>query len=135
MAMKANLTVILTASAMLLAASLAQAAQVDATKLPPPANKQGVTFSNDIKPIFSKSCVGCHGPEKAKGRIRLDSAEGALKGSGKAKIIEPGDSAKSKLVHAVARLSAEPMPPKDKAQPLTPEQVGLIRAWIDQGAK
>ena len=59
-----------------------------------------------------------------------------LKGGEEGKVVEPGASAKSKLVHAVSRLDEDSaMPPEDKGAPLTKEQVGLVRAWIDQGAK
>jgi mono/diheme cytochrome c family protein len=115
---------------------------IDASKLPPASTKQGVTYAGDIKAIFEKSCVKCHGEEKPKAKLRLNSLAGALKGGddGKVKVIEPGQSAKSTLVASVARLGEEDhwMPPKDnkaKIAPLTAEQVGLIRAWIDQGAK
>ncbi len=115
-------------------------ARVDVSKLPPPAPKQGVTYANDIKPIFDRSCVKCHGPEKPKAKLRLDSLEGALKGSAEGKVIVPGDSAASALVHNVARLGDEDhwMPPPDNKAgipPLTREEIALIRAWIDQGAK
>ena len=117
-------------------ASALAAADVDISKLPPPSDKKGVTYATDIKPLFEKSCVKCHGAEKQKGKLRLDSLEAALKGGEDGKCIEPKDSAKSTLVHSVARLNDdEAMPPKDKGEPLTKEQVGLIRAWIDQGAK
>lgn len=113
---------------------------IDASKLPPASSKQGVTYASDIKAIFEKSCVKCHGEEKPKAKLRLNSLEGALKGGGEGKVIEPGQSAKSTLVASVARIGEEDhwMPPKDnkaKIAPLTAEQVGLIRAWIDQGAK
>lgn len=116
------------------------AKEVDVSKLPPPSSQKDVTFAKDIKPIFDKSCVKCHGAEKPKAKLRLESLEGVLKGSADNKVIEPGNSAKSILVHNVARLGDEDywMPPpdnKDKIPPLTPEQIGLIRAWIDQGAK
>jgi len=114
---------------------LAQAA-VDASKLPPPSDRKGVTYAKDIKPLVETSCVNCHGPEKQKGKLRLDSLEAALKGGENGKCIVPGNSAKSGLVHAVARLDEDSaMPPEGKAAPLTKEQIGLIRAWIDQGAK
>jgi mono/diheme cytochrome c family protein len=112
------------------------AADVDVSKLPPAAAKQGVNYATDIKPIFEKSCVKCHGTEKQKGKLRLDSLAASLKGGENGKCIAPGDSAKSGLVHSVARLDPDSaMPPEDKGSPLTKEQVGLIRAWIDQGAK
>ncbi|MBM3824623.1 MAG: hypothetical protein FJ404_17350 [Verrucomicrobia bacterium] len=115
---------------------LVRGADVDVSKLPPPATKTGLTFEKDIKPIFEKSCVKCHGAEKQKAKLRLDSLDATLKGSENGKVLEAGQSAKSSLVHTVARLDEDSaMPPEGKADPLTKEQVGLLRAWIDQGAK
>src|SRR5258706_11448350 len=115
----------------------AEKAAIDTSKLPPASDQKGVTFSKDIKPIFDKSCTKCHGSEKQKAKLRLDSLSAALKGSENGKILESGNSAKSKIVHNVARIGDEDdwMPPVDKGDPLTKDQVGLIRAWIDQGAK
>ena len=113
---------------------------IDASKLPPAATKAGVTYAGDIKAIFEKSCVKCHNAEKPKAKLNLTTLAGTLKGSADGKVIEPGNSAKSLLVANVARIGEEDdwMPPKEnkaKIGPLTTEQVGLIRAWIDQGAK
>lgn len=114
----------------------AEGPKVDLSKLPPPADKKGVTYAKDIKPILEKSCFGCHGPEKQKGKLRFDSLEASLKGSENGKVIEPGKSEKSRVVISVARLDLDSaMPPEGKADPLTKEQISLIRAWIDQGAK
>ena len=115
-------------------------AEVDTSKLPPVSDRKDVTFEKDIKPIFDKSCIECHGAEKPKAKLRLDTLEGALKGSIDHKVIEPGNSAKSVLVHNIGFLGTEDtwMPPpddKEKFPPLTKEQIGLVRAWIDQGAK
>lgn len=112
-----------------LCCSLGTAAEL----LPPPANKEGVTYQKDIRPIFEKNCFKCHGPEKQKAKLRLDSHESASKN----KFVKSGKSAESKLVLAVARVGKEEehMPPKGKGEPLSKEQVALIRAWIDQGAK
>ena len=117
-----------------------KAVKVDVSKLPPPADTQGVTYAKDIKPMFQKSCIKCHGPEKQKGKLRLDTLENALKGGEDGKVVLPGDSAGSILVHNVAHIGDEDdfMPPpdnKDRIPPLTREQIALIRAWIDQGAK
>jgi len=132
-----NIKLILSAvAASAVMALTVNAAEVDVSKLPPAAARQGVTYDKDIKPIFEKSCVKCHGTEKQKGKLRLDSLAAALKGGENGKCIVSGDSAKSTLVHSIARLDPESaMPPEDKGDPLTKEQVGLIRAWIDQGAK
>jgi mono/diheme cytochrome c family protein len=114
----------------------ASAKKLDPSKLPPPSSLQNVTYAAQIKPIFEKACFECHGPKKPKGKLRLDSLQGVLKGSEDGKVIEPGKSAQSVLVYAVARTQVKAMPPKDAAiGPLTPEEVGLIRAWVDQGAK
>src|SRR5437016_5572512 len=111
-------------------------AEVSVAQLPPPA---GVTvdFGRDVKPIFESSCFRCHGPEKPKSRFRLDNRESALKGGeNNPDDIVPGDSAKSKLIHYVARVVEDmEMPPPGKGEPLRPEQIGVLRAWIDQGAK
>ncbi|MBI2928660.1 MAG: hypothetical protein HYY24_23600 [Verrucomicrobia bacterium] len=121
-------------SATLLAFTVA-AAEVDVSKLPPAATKK-VDFGKEIKPLLEKSCFKCHGPEKQKGKLRLDSREAALKGSENGEVIIPGNSAKSILIHNIARLDEDSaMPPEGKADPLTKEEVGLLRAWIDQGAK
>jgi len=112
------------------------AADVDVSKLPPAATKTGLTFDKDIKPIFEKSCVKCHGAEKQKGKLRLDTLEASLKGGESGESIVKGNSAKSPLVHTIARLDPDSaMPPDGKGDPLTKEQIGVIRAWIDQGAK
>jgi hypothetical protein len=132
-----------TASAILVVAAIstaAFAADVDASKLPPASAKVGVTYEKDIKPIFDASCIKCHGEQKPKGKLRLDNLEGILKGGHDGKVVEPGNSAKSMLVQNVAHLGDEDdfmPPPKNKLglKQLTPEQIGLIRAWIDQGAK
>ena len=115
-------------------------ADVDTSKLPAAATKQGVTYAGDIKAIFDKSCVKCHGAEKPKAKLRMDSLEGVLKGGADGKVIEVGNSAKSPLVHSIAQLGDEDhwMPPKNnkaKIAPLTKDEIGLVRAWIDQGAK
>ena len=114
--------------------------KVDTSKLPPASDQKGVTYAKDVKPIFEKSCVKCHGAEKPKAKLRLDSLEGALKGGEDGKVIVTGNSAESMLVHNIAHLGNEDdyMPPPDnkaKIPPLTKDQIGLIRAWIDQGAK
>ena len=121
-------------------ASCAFAAGVDTSKLPAPSTKTGVTFATDIKPIFDASCVKCHGQTKPKAKLRLDTLEGTLKGSENGKVIEAGKSEKSVLVLNIAHLGDEDdfmPPPKNKLglKKLTDEQIGLVRAWIDQGAK
>ncbi len=113
---------------------------MDASKLPPVAATNGVTYAKDIKPIFEASCVKCHHGERPKGKYALDTLENALKPGKDAQDIVVGKSDKSPLVYAVAHVGDEDdFMPKggrgQKAVPLTKDQVSLIRAWIDQGAK
>ena len=106
---------------------------VDVAKLPPAAARP-VDFAKDIRPIFEKSCQFCHGAEKQKGGYRLDSKFAAIKGGETySPAIQPSDSAASPLIHLVAGLVLDSKMPA-KGDPLTPEQIGLLRAWIDQGA-
>jgi hypothetical protein len=141
----------------------------DLSKLPPAVDKQGVTYANDIQPLLEASCWRCHGEERSKGDLRLDSLAAALKGGKDGKVVLPRDSKTSLLVVAVAQIDNDTaMPPKHgpggpggpgggrppggpppdghggpggpggfgpPPKALTAEQVGLIRAWIDQGAK
>jgi hypothetical protein len=113
-----------------------QAADPDLKKLPAPAAKTGITFDKDIKPIFEKSCFKCHGAEKQKAKLRVDTLAAVKKGGENGAIFEAGKSEKSRLVHAVGRIldEDENMPPEGKGEPLTKDQVALVRAWIDQGA-
>ena len=123
--------------ALSLCAALALTATAAAKKeIPPASKKTGLTFDKDIKPIFEKSCFECHGDKKQKAKLRLDSLAATLKGGENGKVVVVGKSADSSLVKSVARLvEDDAMPPEGKGKPLTAEQIGLIRAWIDQGAK
>ena len=100
---------------------------------------RGVDFDREIRPIFSDKCFTCHGPDGAKrmANLRLDMADGgAYSTRGKYKIITPGDSAKSRLFERVSAANqARRMPPASAGKGLTPQQVELIKQWIDQGAK
>jgi len=135
--MKARIAIALVVT--LATSFLANAVDVDVSKLPPPSDKKGLTFEKDIKPLFDKSCVDCHGAEKPKGKLRLDTLAGTLKGSVDGKVLEPGNSAKSFLVANIAFLGDEddfmPPPKETKYPKFTAEEVGIVRAWIDQGAK
>jgi hypothetical protein len=123
----------------LFSATAAEEKAMDASKLPPVATKTGVSYATDIKPLLEKSCFKCHGPEKQKSKLRLDSLEAAIKGGENGPDIIAGKSDKSPIVYAVAHAGEEDdfmPPPKSKDTPaLTKEQVSLVRAWIDQGAK
>lgn len=145
-------------------------AKLDMSKAPPAATTTGVTYEKDIRPLLEASCFRCHGEQRPKGRLRLDSLAAVLKGGEDGKVVVPGNSSQSLITAAVARVNDDvAMPPKFRPRrggpggpppggapppggngpggpggprhfgpppkPLTPEQVSLVRAWIDQGAK
>jgi mono/diheme cytochrome c family protein len=102
----------------------------------PPAAKRDVDFVKDIRPIFKDHCIKCHGPNKQRGDFRLDEKAAALKGGENfAPAIIPGKGDESPLVRfAAGVVDGMEMPPEGEKR-LSKDQIGLLRAWIDQGAK
>lgn len=93
-----------------------------------------IDFAKDIQPLLEKSCVSCHGAEKQKGDLRLDSRAATLKGGKDGASVVPGQADKSDLYRRVtlAPGSDDIMP--SKGDLLTKAQTDLIRDWINQGA-
>ncbi len=111
------------------------AVETDSVPLPPSA-RVNIVFDRDIRPILETSCLRCHGGEKPRSHFRLDDRAAALAGGDNdTNDIVVGDSAHSLLIHYVARQVKDlEMPPIGKGNALTPKQISLMRAWIDQGA-
>ena len=103
-----------------------------APELPPPSAAP-VDFETQVRPLFEQRCHACHGPANTMNGLRLDRKASALAGGHSGPAILPGDSASSRLIHLVAGYRVKAlMPPA--GDPLTPAEVGMLRAWIDQGA-
>ncbi len=100
----------------------------------PAALSRDVDFTQDIQPILQARCWSCHGAEKQESGLRLDLREAAFIGGDSGKAILPNDSAKSLLIHHVSGVDPDHIMPPE-GQRLTAEQIGLIRTWIDRGAK
>ena len=100
----------------------------------PPAADVKVDFAKDIGPLLENRCLGCHSAQLQSNGLRVDSREALLTGGYTGPAIRPGDSAGSKLIHLVAGLEKGIVMPLDGDR-LTAEQIGLLRAWIDQGAE
>jgi hypothetical protein len=97
-----------------------------------------VNFSRDIKPILSNTCYKCHGPDEneRKAKLRLDTHAGALAAleSGDHAVV-PGRSAESALYQRIVSEDPnEKMPPATSGKTLTPQQIELLKRWIDEGA-
>ena len=103
-----------------------------AQKLPPAASRK-VDYKQDIKPLLAQKCYSCHGPEVQQAGLRLDLRQNALRGGDYGPVIKIGDSAASKLIRRVVDGDGGlQMPPTG---PLSDDEIGLLRAWIDQGAE
>lgn len=105
----------------------------------PATAAEPVNFSRDIRPILSNTCYKCHGPDEKERQagLRLDTPEGLLaRSSAEAPIVAPGDSAASELYRRIVSDDPEEkMPPPSSGKRLAPEQIELIRRWIDEGAE
>jgi mono/diheme cytochrome c family protein len=116
-------------------ASATQSPAAPTKALPPPVNRP-VDFLKEVVPIFQSSCVNCHSSGKTEADLSVETREKLIEGGASAPAIEPGNSADRLLIQLVAGLDPDPgryMPKKGKK--LTAEQIGILRAWIDQGAK
>jgi mono/diheme cytochrome c family protein len=90
--------------------------------------QSSIDFGRDIQPIFQANCVRCHGAQKAQGFLRLDTKQVAMK------VITPGNSQDSRLVQRLLGAGGEPRMPMG-GDALKPEQIALIKRWIDAGAQ
>ncbi len=93
-----------------------------------------INFESDVWPIIEHRCVECHGPDAQKGALRLDSVAGFQHGSEFGEILVAGDAAKSELIERLTLPPDEDGRMPSKGDPLDPDQIELIRAWIEQGA-
>lgn len=90
-------------------------------------------YEGQIRPLLKERCYACHGALKAQAGLRLDTVAAMLEGGDSGPAIEPGESEFSPLVERIIEHDeALRMPPE--GEPLTDEQVTLIRSWIDAGA-
>lgn len=96
---------------------------------------QQEVFGALIQPILQQYCVPCHGPEKTKAKLRLDSYEALQRGSKDGPVVQAGNPAASRLAQVVTLPQEDDshMPPFGKPQPGA-DDLALIRWWIDAGA-
>jgi len=102
------------------------------SELPPPADMQ-VDFDQHVKPLLATKCHVCHGTKQQQSGLRLDKRQNALRGGDYGPVIIAGKSADSKLIlRLVSGDGGMQMPPTG---PLDADDIGILRAWIDQGAE
>lgn len=91
-------------------------------------------YSRDIEPLFQKRCSACHGAGQQLAGLRLDNADAVRKGSANGPVLVAGKPEESKLILRIASTKKGfAMPPA--GQPLTEDEIALIRSWIQNGAK
>jgi hypothetical protein len=114
----------MTRTALLVAAlGLAASARAD--------DAQGDFFERKVRPLLEANCFGCHGPEKQKAGLRLDTRDAALRGGDSGPVVHPGDPEHSRLMEVVRYDDEIRMPPKKK---LDPAEIAALSDWIKAGA-
>lgn len=99
----------------------------------PPAATAKVDYDKDVKPLLAQNCYSCHGDEVQQSGLRLDRRQPALRGGDYGPVIAPGKSAESKLIRKLVDGDGGLQMPPTGA--LSHEDIGILRAWIDQGAE
>ena len=88
-------------------------------------------FLERVKPLLDSRCISCHGPDKVKASLRLDSRAAVLRGGDLGPSAVPGKPAESLLLAAVLHTKADlEMPPKDK---LSKVETDILERWIRDG--
>jgi hypothetical protein len=102
-----------------------------AAELPAAAVRE-IHFEQDIRPLLEQHCWSCHGRDQQESGLRLDRRDLLLLGGDQGRVVVEKNSRDSRLIHYVAALDPEHVMPPEGDR-LTTEQVGILRAWIDQG--
>jgi mono/diheme cytochrome c family protein len=109
--------------------TVAPAPASEATEPATVAPASGISFANDVSPIFASSCTECHGGKQTKAGLDLQTYESLIAGSFDGVVIVAGNSAESFLVQQVVEGEMPKRGPK-----LTAEQIQIISDWINAGA-
>jgi hypothetical protein len=96
--------------------------------------KTPVLYEKEIEPIFVNKCISCHSGNVKEGKFDLSSYDVMMRGGKRGPVVIPGKSAESLLAKLCQKAIRPYMPPRSE-EPLSPNELALIKLWIDQGAK
>jgi WD40 repeat protein len=101
-----------------------------------PQRSEPVSYAREVAEVLADKCLGCHSSALAENGLSLEDVAGMKKGGERGPALVPGKADESLLFTLAAHRADPAMPPKDKkaAKPLTPEQLGVLKLWIDAGA-
>ena len=92
-------------------------------------------FTARVAPILEKHCVGCHGPEKQKAGLRLDTHEHALRGGEAGPVIKGGEPKASEVFRRITLPETDDeVMPSDGKPLLSPDEIKIVELWIASGA-
>ncbi len=102
-----------------------------------PKRPAPVSYAQDVADVLDAKCAGCHGSALAEKGLNMESVAGMLKGGKRGPALRPGKADDSLLFKMAAHRVDPVMPPKEKKdlKPLTPDELGVLKQWIDAGAK
>jgi hypothetical protein len=98
------------------------------------ASAEPATYAGRVAPILDRNCAVCHGAEKQKADLRLDSHAAILLGAKSGVVVKPGDAKGSELIHRITLpASDEDVMPSDGKPLLRPDEIGVLEKWIAAG--
>jgi WD40 repeat protein len=98
------------------------------------ARKDPVLYDRDVEPILLNKCSFCHSGNVTEGKLDMGSYERLIKGGKRGTPVVAGHADRSLLYRLAGKTQRPLMPPRSE-EPLTPEELALIKLWIDQGAR
>ena len=96
-----------------------------------------VHFNRQVLPILSDACFHCHGPDSAtrKADLRLDERDGLFRNKDGVSVVVPGSLEDSDLYQRlISPHEDEVMPPPESVRQLKPDEIAILKKWIEQGA-
>lgn len=96
--------------------------------------EEKVDYLKQVKPLLETKCYACHGALKQEGGLRLETLALMLQGGDSGAAVQPGNDAASMILERITADADYRMPPADEGAALKPEEIDLLRRWIQQGA-